>query len=349
MNTYSEKRFYDLLGRKLSGEADKDELIELRRLLTENNELQFLHDWVFKRTDIKCDEEELQGAYLAHSIKMADHAKSISQAKITVRGHARKLFVKLSFAAAAVLAIAFIWSLIGRNTLEKNVVETTAATDAGSKSKMTLPDGSVVYLNSKSNLRYDKSFGRTNRDIWLTGEAYFDVTHNEKLPFVVHTSEASIKVLGTVFNVRDYVNEPQMEAALLKGSIEVKLLKDDTKIIHLKPTEKIIIDKGTLKTDDPGPPMKNAVQLTNIGVADSVIVETSWVEGKIAFIDKPLSDIASQLENRYGVTISIKNPKLKTYKYTGVFDDTEVNTILDILQMVKPFKYKYEEKNYIIY
>jgi ferric-dicitrate binding protein FerR (iron transport regulator) len=211
-----------------------------------------------------------------------------------------------------------------------------------------LPDGTIVRLNAKSKVSPAEGFGKTTREVFLTGEAYFEVTHNEQLPFIVHTDAADIKVLGTKFNVRNYPNEHRMEAALLTGSIELTLHEDRQHRILLKPSDKIIVkqsaDKNIITTTGVG-----KVELTSIKLQDSVIIETSWLNDKMAFFDKPFSEIALDLERQFDVNIEFKNEAVSEYKYTGVYDEDNTEDILKILQMIKPFKYTINNKQITIH
>jgi ferric-dicitrate binding protein FerR (iron transport regulator) len=166
----------------------------------------------------------------------------------------------------------------------------------------------------------------------------------------VHTDEADIKVLGTRFNVRNYSNEHRMEAALLTGSIELTLHEDARHRILLKPSDKIIVKKNT--GGDKGVTAAarvKKVELTRIKVQDSVIVETSWLNDKMGFDDKPFSEIASDLERQFDVNIEFRNEAVSEYKYTGVYDEESPEDILKILQMIKPFKYTINNKQITIY
>src|SRR4029078_631833 len=101
----------------------------------------------------------------------------------------------------------------------------TVSTKRGSKSKVQLPDGTQVWLNADSRIAYNEKFQGNLREVTLEGEAYFDVVRDEKRPFVIHTAAIDIKVLGTAFNVRSYANEKNTETSLIRGSIEVTLVK----------------------------------------------------------------------------------------------------------------------------
>jgi ferric-dicitrate binding protein FerR (iron transport regulator) len=335
MHPSVENRFYDLLGRKLAGDSQPSEQEELESILQLHPELQVFYNQILMHS-FEAPDVDIEAAYVTHQAKMIYPAKG-----------KRTLSRALLIAASFILVAGLTWLLLNKENNKQTVVETGAYKE--SKSTMTLPDGSIVRLNAKSKFSYAAGFGKTTREVFLTGEAYFEVTHNEKIPFIVHTGEADIKVLGTKFNVRNYPNEHRMEAALLTGSIELTLRADAQHKILLKPSDKIIVKKdadgkAAIMPSD----VDKKVELTSIKVQDSVIVETSWLNDKMAFYDKPFSEIALDLERQFDVNIEFKNKVVSGYKYTGVYDEDNVEDILKILQMIKPFQYTLNNKQIII-
>ncbi|MCD2425346.1 FecR domain-containing protein [Niabella pedocola] len=345
---FSENRFYELLYRKLAGEAGIGELKELEQLLQENPGFGLLHDQVLK-PDPVAPVAETEAAYMAHYVKMMQAGAAPPKMPLVVSprqsGSRRvKRVVRLAVAAVVILAIGTSLWMFNRKAGGWPSLKTVAATEHGSKSKLTLSDGSVVHLNTNSNLSYGAGFGRGTREVYLTGEAFFEVAHNPDIPFIVHTAEADIKVLGTVFNVRDYMDESKMETSLLKGSIELALATNKDRRIRLHPSDKVVIEKLSGTTAD-----SRTVRLTNINVTDSVVLETSWLQNKLAFADKSFSEIALDLKHRFGLTVVFKNPEVEHYRYTGVFDDSNAADVLNVLQMIKPFQYKIKDAQVIIF
>ena len=345
MHPSVENRFYDLLGRKLSGECQAEELKELESILQSHPELQFFYDQILKDSSETTD-VDIHTAYLTHSVKMMYAERPLRRSPV------KRIFVKALVAASAISILVLVWQLSKKNKPAPDNKAVIAATGPHkeSRSTITLPDGTIVRLNAKSKVSPAEGFGKTTRAVFLTGEAYFEVTHNEKLPFIVHTDEADIKVLGTKFNVRSYPNEHRMEAALLTGSIELTLHEDTQHSILLKPSDKIIVKKNAegdkdIMTAD----RLKKFELTSIKVQDSIIIETSWLNDKMAFYDKPFSEIALDLERQFDVNIGFKNEVVSAYKYTGVYDADNAEDILKILQMIKPFKYTINNKRIIIY
>ena len=151
-------------------------------------------------------------------------------------------------AAAAVLLALVGASVIYLATLESDPLAATGvkmnhvSTQPGSKTKLQLSDGTQVWLHSNSKLVYnDQSFGKTNREVTLYGEAFFDVVKNARVPFIIHTGQVNITVKGTAFNVKAYPTDKAIETTLLRGLIEITTLQDPDRKILLKPNEKISI------------------------------------------------------------------------------------------------------------
>lgn len=335
MHPSVENRFYDLLGRKMAGESQASELEELESILQLHPELQVFYNQILIHST-EAPDVDIEAAYATHQAKMMYPAKG------------KRTLMRALLVAASVILVAGLttWLVLNKDNNKQTIVETGAHRD--SRSTMTLPDGSIVRLNAKSKVRYAEGFAKS-REVYLEGEAYFEVTHNENMPFIVHTGEADIKVLGTKFNVRNYSNEHRMEAALLTGSIELTLRADTEHKILLKPSDKIIVKKEEDGSSAITPAAGDKkVELTSIKVQDSVIVETSWLNDKMAFYDKPFSEIALDLERQFDVNIEFKNEAVSGYKYTGVYNEDNAEDILKILQMIKPFQYTINDKQITI-
>jgi transmembrane sensor len=132
----------------------------------------------------------------------------------------RKWFWIAGAAAAAITAVlSFTFFSTTKVVKPTRQAENTVSTKAGSKSKIQLPDGTQVWLNADSKLEYNENFNVKLREVKLSGEAFFDVVKNKDKPFVIHTSQMDVKVLGTAFNVRSYPDEATTETALLRVAL----------------------------------------------------------------------------------------------------------------------------------
>ena len=242
------------------------------------------------------------------------------------------------------------------NTQAKNQI----STKNGSKTNLVLPDGTKVWLNSGSQLTYDKTYGNKLREVSLTGEAYFDVVKNPERPFLIHTRKMDIKVVGTAFNVKCYPGEKTTETCLVRGSIEVTL-KDREEKIMLKPNEKLIInnnddvrvkDKAAVKAEkttvQAEKPIISLSHLTLLPV-DNTIIETAWVQNRLVFSGESFEDVALKMERWYNVKIEFADEKLKEEKLTGNFEKETMVEALNALQLVAPFSYTIKNDQVIIF
>lgn len=215
------------------------------------------------------------------------------------------------------------------------------------KKTIWLPDSTRVVLNSKTSLHIDKDFGKDNRIVSLTGEAFFDVTHNPRKPFIVRTNACKIKVLGTAFNVKAYPGETTSETSLLRGSIELTIKNDDNRKFLLKPDEKaivfnknIVINDGTIKPEAlSGKTETIAIKNITKGIDKEDIAETAWTQNRLEMVNEKFSTIQSTLERWFDVRIHFNDEKVKDYQFTATFEDETIEQVLTALKLSYPFKY----------
>ena len=207
-----------------------------------------------------------------------------------------------------------------------------------------LPDGSKVTLNKKSHIFLSKGFGVDIRNVALEGEAFFDVAHNAGMPFTVQARSIQIKVLGTAFNVRAYADEQEVQASLIRGSLEVTQQNQKHIRLLLKPNEKISIpvDEGlnTEKRREPLVDFPYKMEALQTEESSGMIPETAWVEHKLVFNSEPLSSVVEKLEKWYNVSIRIEDNALANEKFTGAFENENITEALTALQFTFPFRFK---------
>lgn len=201
----------------------------------------------------------------------------------------------------------------------------------GSQTKIVLPDGTIAWLNSGSTLKYNNLYGKKNREVIMTGEGYFDVKKDKSKPFIVHTNNIQIKVLGTVFNVRSYINDQTVEVDLLEGKVDVSLSDNkNTQKLTLTPNQKMIYNKEN-----------KTMQSFVADVSKSV----RWQTGKLCFVDASLEEIAKDLERKYDVQICFQSDKIKNEFYSGSLDlNLPLNTLLEYIDVDKKFSRTYNGK-----
>ena len=167
---------------------------------------------------------------------------------------------------------------------------------------MMLADGTTVWLNANSSLRYPERFDTKSREVELQGEAFFEVQKEGGKPFVVKTSKMDIEVTGTKFNVNAYGTEKNFVVSLVEGAVSVDCANDRGHRFDLRPKQMIIVSDSSSEIKE----FENTDFM-------------SWTEGVFIFDDMPLSDIIRKLELYYDVSIVVKNTKLGSYRYTGKF------------------------------
>ena len=257
-----------------------------------------------------------------------------------------RLWLTISGAAAVIIVIS-LFAIRYSGRVKNNTLKTFETT-YGERKNIQLPDGSVVNLNAGSKIQIDESFDVSTRNVYLTGEAFFDVKHNTQKPFIVHTSEMDVKALGTAFDVKAYQEEKLTETSLIRGSVEVTLKKDNNMVLLLRPNQKITWKGGTVKRgDNNSPTVQTKVLKTDVRVPEPIrvtdhgdIKEIAWKENKLVFEDDSLADIAVLLERWYGVRIEFDDDSIRSYRFTGVFEKEDLQALLDFLKESKSFNYR---------
>jgi ferric-dicitrate binding protein FerR (iron transport regulator) len=245
----------------------------------------------------------------------------------------RKPAYELMKAAVLVLLIWGGMQLLTERRREEKAPPTfqTLFVPAGQRAELTLPDGSVVWLNARSKITYPSRFGEENRLITLDGEAYFSVKHRDKQDFVVKTKQMDIRVLGTEFCVTAYAEYPVAEVALLKGSIELRPAYSNHSYL-MKVNEQVRLSGSKL-------------QVYPISSYDYF----KWREGLICFDNETVENIISKLQLYFDVKIDVKKRSILKHRYSGKFRTKDgVEQVLKVLQIEQRFTYiKDSEQNVI--
>ena len=225
-------------------------------------------------------------------------------------------------------------SLYHENTQIKNFVCQNVVFNSGEigLSEVTLPDGTSVLLNANSSLTYQQDFGYTNREVELSGEGLFKVKRDTTKQFIVRTGFMDITVLGTTFNVNAYENHDVVTMSLIEGSVKVNSSTSPLDFFYVKPNEKVTLYKRTGKLK-----LESSSVKTNI----------SWSQKELIFNNESLRDVFLSLEHKFNVDIRVDSNTLLDDRYTGVFDDKDIDDIFRVLQVHYNFSYK--KKDNIIY
>lgn len=208
---------------------------------------------------------------------------------------------------------------------EPNFNEVFAA--FGTRSALKLADGTQVWLNSGSSLMYPDRFRSKDRQVFLTGEAYFEVESDKAKPFIVNTPAFSVVATGTKFNILDYSNNPVASVTLVDGEVVVK---ESDKIINPGLISDLDVNQHLKYNKETG---KKEV---NIGDTYKYI---SWKDGKLIFRDEPMSEVVKKISQIFNVDIIIKDESLKDYRYWATFQEESLEEILKLLSYSSPISY----------
>jgi ferric-dicitrate binding protein FerR (iron transport regulator) len=367
----SKDRTWFLIGKKLAGEASAEELNELEGLLRSDPDMHYALQNITDLWNLPApannDAEEAFDRHINRLKEVStdwnlpndDTGLQPDYQYTTTQKHSRKKLMIVSV-AAAVLMVASIYSY---NAVTKRAVtarpfqaarageKNEVSTRNGSKTKITLPDGSKVWLNAGSVLTYDKNFGGEIREVALSGEAFFEVmpvassSTAQRVPFIIHTRQIDVRVLGTAFNVKSYPGDKQTETSLVHGKVEVLIHNRPEEKFTLRPNEKLVVmneevskpvtRKTNKSNNQPFVSFSKLTYTTN----DSLLVETAWVQNKLVFDNESFPEVAEKMERWYNVEIEFNDVKKKALRFTGIFENETVQEALHYMSITAPFHY----------
>jgi transmembrane sensor len=242
--------------------------------------------------------------------------------------------------------------------------EYTVHAPLGAKTSLVLPDSTHVWLNAGSILKYSTHYNFSNRSVYLSGEAYFNVKHSGQLPFIVHTDELVISALGTEFNVKAYPEEKHVETILVSGLIRVERASpaDDADKILLKPNQRAYIARGKstiIVFEVPGDADTDSLAGTREMVdsrPEKIAVErvlntqvyTSWKDNRMMFDRERMDDLAVKLERVYDVKITFNDEELKDYHISGSLEHETLEQFLYAVRLTIPLDFNIKQNNVVL-
>lgn len=238
-------------------------------------------------------------------------------------------------------------NVVGNQNGDKLVYESNSDTEKltyntikipyGKKFQLQLSDGTHVHLNSGTTLKYPVKFiAGENRQVFLDGEAFFDVAKDKKHPFIVNADKLNVRVLGTHFNVSNYPEDAATDVVLVEGSVGMYHTNEEfnaDKNIILKPGY-----KGTFNKE-------NAKIFTKPVITD---IYTSWINGGLTFRNMTFKNIITKLERRYNVTIVNKNEKLANEKFNASFSDESIEKVMSYFNDLHGIDYSIKNNQILI-
>ncbi|WP_458628094.1 FecR family protein [Winogradskyella sp. PC D3.3] len=231
----------------------------------------------------------------------------------------RKVINRVAFSLAAITLIFIAYGYF--LPLNELSYINQVTTSKGQRETVYLPDSSLVILNASSEIKYNSDF-RNQRRVYIKGEAYFDVTHNENIPFVVHTEDLNITVLGTAFNVNTASDNKSV--SLERGKVNV-LIKESKNSLNLLPKEELIYN---IKTSD--------VTKRNFNTTKAL----AWKDNMLILDNLIFKDALYKINSFYGVSFKITDEKINQKKITGAFKEQDIDEFINSIEFIADVKIK---------
>lgn len=326
---------YDLIVRHLSDKLTSEECQELQAWIEETDEhavffRQMEELWLSSPSSTELEKFDCDKAF-------ALFVERINDSKRSQRRHLALKWMRYAAAIAVVAGIcSYLSYLFGQHTLEEKFAQIHIEASQGSTTKMVLPDGSTIWLNSGSHASYSQGYGVSDRTIELSGEGYFEVKKNAKLPFNVRSSNLNVRVLGTKFDFRDYPDDAKAMVSLVEGSVALGIGKEKDDRYQLVPNQRAQLDKET----------------GNLSITDCVASEARlWTDGILMLNGRSLKEIAKDLGRSYNAHIAITSAQLEDLHFYGTFlrKEQSLNEVLHMLAATGRIKYSIHDREVKIY
>ncbi|MBD3592053.1 FecR family protein [Bacteroides sp. GM023] len=332
------KHIDELIANYLTGGLDENNLSELKAWIAASaeNETYFIQQREVWFSAVSREAASIYNKNKAFDTFRERIHSSKKEQKPFRQGFRLSAMWRYAAVVAVIIAVGYLSYWRGEVNVKDTFADISVEAPLGSKTKLYLPDGTLVWLNAGSRMTYSQGFGVDNRKVELEGEGYFEVTRNEKIPFYVKTKDLQLRVLGTKFNFRDYPEDHEVVVSLLEGKVELNNMLKSEKEAFLAPDERAILNKS------------NGLMTVESVAASNA---SQWTDGYLFFDEELLPDIAKELERSYNVKIHIANDSLNNFRFYGNFVRREQNIqeVLDALASTEKIQYKIEERNITIY
>ena len=352
------QKIEDVLVSYLTGMATGEECDRAERWIGQNHENQ---KYFNQLRDIYESSKVTQasGTYNAtlswEKVKSTYYRNQVNRLKNN-RSEEVQYFIREVLKYAAIIIVVSSLAVIGYQYMVKylpaqqNVVWNQVEAPFGARTFVTLADGSSVWLNAGSKLKYPVNFDQNTREVILEGEAYFNVTKNKSRQFVVSTSHLKIRVYGTEFDVKAYPEENTIQTTLVKGAItlESAMIQDHGKHeILLKPNQSatFIKDLRVFKAsrrdrkNDTSPALQAPSENLLIQPQVNPVLYTSWKDNRWIIEGETLSSLIVKLERRFNVKFDFQSESLKNYRFSGTLKEESLEQVLNIIKISAPIEY----------
>lgn len=349
---------HNLIIRFLMNEASKEDVHQLEDRITRDGEIKLHFEQIRDTWNSIELEKELDYKKVRHDLRkvmnQVDQHSGRQKAKTTIHKYLNSWLMR----AAAIFFIGFVsalliysFSIFSSNT---NSTLSTLETPKGSNSILKLSDGSIIRLNAGSKLSYPTQFSGDSREVFLEGEAFFDVAKDAKRKFIVKTSDVTVKVFGTQFNIKSYPDDNKVETTLVEGAISLQKNtiegKPIGKEIVLEPNQRIVLYKEqepiTPTEIQPKKQQTLPARKPKLLLSKSIdpVRYVSWKDGQLIFKSEQMKELAITLERRYNVKIHFEDEELRQFRFTGTIENETIEQVMDAIKLASSIDYRMEER-----
>ena len=339
----SETEFVNLIHRYLTGDCTPAQIARIERWIRANPENRKTFEAIKKIWEVDPEKElhtNLRSAWQRLEREMDEqeyvHSK---QHTIKLPGYKKSSARKqVWFRAAAFLLVGVMVSLFtawfagaGLFVNQQDVAMQEIRTDRAHQTRVMFSDGTEVQLNASSMIRFPRQFSADAREVYLEGEAWFDVKHNPDLEFIVNTPDATIRVLGTEFNVKAYTDEPEVEIVVADGIVSVHAADGNGVLesagVRLEKNEM----SRLIRSGEPTPALQVDVEKY-----------TAWLTGDFVFDETPFARVVAEWERQFDVDFMVENEELQATPLTGEFRNESFDEMLRLTSIALDFGYTHE-------
>ncbi|MBN1185749.1 MAG: FecR family protein [Bacteroidales bacterium] len=356
--------YRELIIRYLANDLPEEEYGKLREWINQDNEnrklfSEMLTAWQLSASMESTPDENLPLSFEKLKSRLA-YGNNESQNNAD---NFRRFYFRRAVSVAAAILIAFVlgglatWYFFSAKKLpDMNAQTYNVTTPYGTRSELSLADGTRVWLNAGSSLAYSENFNVTTREVKLIGEAYFQVAKNKEIPFVVKSDGLQIKALGTAFNVKAYPGDEELSTTLIEGKIVVegKSLDEGRFSYTLNPGQNIKVIRSVKEEKanqaniqdrkhaaDEMKPIRHNIKTISLESDVNTLLYTSWKDKRWVIQQESFSNLVTMLERRYNVNIRFNQAEMEGISFSGIIENETLEQVIHIIQLTAPVNYEF--------
>lgn len=333
-----DSRFWLLVSRHLAGEASVEEEQELQDLVNSSEEIRLRYEAVLSYWGKSKQREDIDVDHAYGKLLSRIHRDGKPVQIQTSRSVLSSWVVRLAASVVILLGLGlYFFNALSDQAFWVKLTWDMHENSKGERSKIVLADGSMVWLNAESKLTFPETFSSDTREVYLTGEAFFDVAKNPAKPFIIHLKNGDVRVLGTSFNVKAFEGDGTIETSVLTGKVafipEPQETKEHRDTILLTPNQKAVYQKLS--------------KITRTASTNSN-EDRAWIDGTLVFKSERLDNIATILERTYGKKVILQSEAIKSCRITGTFRNNTLEEVIMLISQTRDYQYSITNEKLLI-